>query len=59
MRFDISKENITKIDMSWENELGANSEWIPGGFTPTGNSEAVMNAVEWNKVEQSVIVIKK
>lgn len=38
--------------------FGANDEWIPGGFTPT-SSEAVINAVEWNKVEQSVIVIKK
>lgn len=27
-------------------EAGANSEWIPGCFTPIGNSEAVNNAVD-------------
>ena len=36
-------------------EVGANSEWIPGGFTPTGNSEALIDAVDWNIVTQSKI----
>lgn len=52
MRFDIDKENINNLRMSSGNEAGANSEWIPGGFTPTGNSEAVINSVEWDNVIQ-------
>lgn len=46
MRFDIDKENINNLRMSRGTEDGANSEWIPGGFTPTGNSEAVIDAVD-------------
>ncbi len=52
VRFDINKENINNLRMSSGNEAGANSEWIPGGFTPTGNSEAVINSVEWDNVIQ-------
>ena len=47
---------MTNLCLSRGNETGANSEWIPGGFTPTGNSEAVINSVDWNRVEQSIIL---
>jgi len=38
-----------------ETKAGANSEWIPGGFTPKGNSEAVIDAVDWSNVIQTKI----
>ena len=46
---------MTNLCLSRGNETGANSEWIPGGFTPTGNSEAVINAVDWTNVIQTKI----
>lgn len=41
--------------MKMGKEGGANSEWIPGGYTPMGNSEAVINPVEWKDVIQTRI----
>ena len=55
LRFDIRKENLNNLRMPRGNETGSNSEWIPGGFTPKGNSEAVIDAVDWTNVIQTKI----
>ena len=55
MRFDINKENLKDLRMSTGNESGANEEWLPGGYTPRGNSEAVIDAVDWKDVVQTII----
>eukprot|EP01084_Bolivina_argentea_P004350 8279_1 len=33
------------------NEIGANKEWIPGGYLPTGKPEAVIDAIPKNDVQ--------
>ena len=55
LRFDIEPDQMKDLRMPTGNEGGANAEWIPGGYTPTGNSEAVINAVNWKNVTSSKI----
>jgi filamentous hemagglutinin len=40
---DIKPQDIKNLRMPSGNELGANSQWIPGGYTSGGVPEAVMD----------------
>eukprot|EP01084_Bolivina_argentea_P004351 8280_1 len=40
-----------KMRMPSGNEIGANKEWIPGGYLPTGKPEAVIDAIPKNDVQ--------
>lgn len=39
----IPKQNLTGIKIPSGNESGANHQWIPGGFTSGGITEAVVD----------------
>lgn len=43
VRVDIPKPEDLHLRIPSGNEAGANSQWIPGGKLPTGNSEAVID----------------
>ncbi len=45
VRIDIPNPSLLNLRMPNGNEMGANSQWIPGGLLPTGRSEAVINQI--------------
>ena len=48
---------MTNLCLPRGNKTGANSEWIPGGFTSTGNSEAVIAPIPWASISESQVKI--
>eukprot|EP01084_Bolivina_argentea_P004352 8281_1 len=40
-----------KMRMASGNEIGANGEWIPGGYLPTGTPEAIIDAIPKDDVK--------
>ncbi|MCB9018526.1 MAG: fibronectin type III domain-containing protein [Prevotellaceae bacterium] len=51
----IDKTLIKNLRMSSGMEGSANNLWIPGGKTPEGWSEAVIESVEWSKISNDNI----
>jgi hypothetical protein len=51
IRIDIKPSQIKKLRMPTGNELGANSEWIPSGFTTNGLPEAIIEPIPWNEID--------
>jgi len=45
IRIDIKNSTNHELRMATGNEAGANELWIPGGKTPKGNLEAVINPI--------------
>ena len=61
IRIDINANQISNLRIPNGNEIGANSMWIPGGYTINGVSEAVIDAIKWSEIQsnQIKIIIKK
>lgn len=45
VRINISDPGAHNLRMPWGRELGANDDWFPGGFLPTGKHEAIINQI--------------
>jgi len=54
-RIDIDDPNILNLRMATGNEFGANEEWLPGGYLPTGYSEAVVDRIPEGKYTEKDI----
>ena len=39
----VPPENLSGIHLPSGNEVGANSQWLPGGYTADGTAEAVVD----------------
>ncbi len=57
-RVDISKEDMKNLRMATGKESGANSMWIPGGYTSGGVPEAVIDPVPQSKIGRGRCVAK-
>lgn len=51
----IEDPSSLNLRMATGREMGANKEWLPGGFLPTGKSEVVIDNIPASKFTENKI----